>query len=379
MTVHDALLGEHQRLVPLIGDAVVSSLPVFRAVPREELESGIQLQVQWVLSAAGNGRTDFTDNDRAAFAAAGERQQRWGIPLDDMIHAWRIGVETLATAARKAARRTAAGNGGPWRFTESMLVRSAAALSETVGAYRRAELDAAEALDTGRTRFVQEVLLGLVPGIELRARAEMYGLDPASEYVAVRACLHDGMTRRDVEHGLGLGSQVGQRRGLCAVVDGGVAGLLVEAPPRDIDGAVGYGPARPLEQLADSYRLAARALVTVQACKMTGAYDLESLGLRAAVAVDTDVGTVLRRRYLEPLAVGGSAEDLTATLRAYLACGMHVESTATRLFVHQNTVRYRLARFEELTGTSLRDTEVLLELWWALELSAMHIPPAMHM
>jgi DNA-binding PucR family transcriptional regulator len=36
-------------------------------------------------------------------------------------------------------------------------------------------------------------------------------------------------------------------------------------------------------------------------------------------------------------------------------------------------VRYRIARFEELTGASLADTEVLLEVWWALELSAMNL------
>jgi DNA-binding PucR family transcriptional regulator len=81
----------------------------------------------------------------------------------------------------------------------------------------------------------------------------------------------------------------------------------------------------------------------------------------------------LRRRYLEPLAAANSTSELIETLRTYLACGMHVERTATRLFVHQNTVRYRIARVEELTGTSLADIEVLCEVWWALELSAMDL------
>ena len=98
---------------------------------------------------------------------------------------------------------------------------------------------------------------------------------------------------------------------------------------------------------------------------------MPSLGLRAAVAADGDVGEALCARYLEPLAGGSSASELMATLRAYLACGMHVESTAERLFVHQNTVRYRLARFEELTGASLREPQVAFEVWWALERSAM--------
>jgi DNA-binding PucR family transcriptional regulator len=106
---------------------------------------------------------------------------------------------------------------------------------------------------------------------------------------------------------------------------------------------------------------------------MTGVHDVPSLGLRAAVAADADVGDALCARYLEPLAGGSSAGELRATLRAYLACGMHVERTAERLFVHQNTVRYRLARFEELTGASLREPEVAFEVWWALERAAMRL------
>jgi DNA-binding PucR family transcriptional regulator len=101
---------------------------------------------------------------------------------------------------------------------------------------------------------------------------------------------------------------------------------------------------------------------------MTGVHDVPSLGLRAAVAADADVGDALRARYLEPL-----AGELAETLRAYLACEMHVERTAERLFVHQNTVRYRLARFEELTGANLRDPKVAFEVWWALEREAMRL------
>ncbi|NMN93779.1 PucR family transcriptional regulator [Nocardiaceae bacterium YC2-7] len=112
--------------------------------------------------------------------------------------------------------------------------------------------------------------------------------------------------------------------------------------------------------------------MTLQACGLRGAHDLESLGLRAAVAMDSDVSDIIRARYLDPLS-GDSARELIATLRAYLACDMHVERTATRLFVHQNTVRYRIARFEELTGANLRETRVVVEVWWALALSEMSL------
>jgi DNA-binding PucR family transcriptional regulator len=113
--------------------------------------------------------------------------------------------------------------------------------------------------------------------------------------------------------------------------------------------------------------------MTAQVCGLKGAYDIGALGVRAAVATDTDVGAWLQQRYLEPLQAGGSARESIETLRAYLASGMHVGRTAERLFIHQNTVRYRLGRFEKLTDTSLLDAEVLVELWWVLELSTMRL------
>jgi DNA-binding PucR family transcriptional regulator len=41
-----------------------------------------------------------------------------------------------------------------------------------------------------------------------------------------------------------------------------------------------------------------------------------------------------------------------------------------RLHTHVNTIRNRLARFEELTGRDLRRSADLVETWWALQRSA---------
>jgi DNA-binding PucR family transcriptional regulator len=46
--------------------------------------------------------------------------------------------------------------------------------------------------------------------------------------------------------------------------------------------------------------------------------------------------------------------------------GQNVDAAARELFVHPNTLRHRLTRFEETTGASLRDLESLAEIWWAL-------------
>jgi DNA-binding PucR family transcriptional regulator len=65
------------------------------------------------------------------------------------------------------------------------------------------------------------------------------------------------------------------------------------------------------------------------------------LGDRAAVEA-------LNEYLVLPLAAAGSA--LSDTLDAYLDCGGAVETCARQLFVHPNTVRYRLKRIAEVTG-----------------------------
>jgi PucR C-terminal helix-turn-helix domain len=364
---------EQVELTRRVGDAIQAEVPTYRMIPREALETEVGLELAQVLQPGAETSAALTDRQRGELAAVGEERARQGVPVDDMLRAWRIGIEVVVGYAREVGRRLRVDDAGVLEFVQSALAWSDLAMVATTRAHRRAERAATCAADERQANFVRGTLLGTVPSVELRIQAEMYGLDPACEYVALRGRLGQPITQFQLERALGLDDSAHERCGLCATVDGDVAGFSIEAPPRHIEGIVGFGPARPLERLAESYRSAARALVTAEACGLRGAYDIASLGLRPALALDTEVSEVLRRRYLQPLASTSSAGELIATLRAYLACGMHVERTATQLFVHQNTVRYRIARFEELTGASLADTEVLLEVWWALELSAMNV------
>lgn len=369
----DALGAETDHLAKRVSAAIRAKLPAYRLISAEAFDVEVGREVERVLRSARTGRAALDDGEIAEVAAIGETRARQGIPVDDLLRAWRIGVEVLVGCARESAQHLGVGEVQVLEFVQAMLAWSDVAMVATASAHRRTELAQAVAVDDDRAKFVRGVLLGAIPAVELRTQAEMLGLEPAGAYVAVRARLGDDVSRRELEQALGFRDSAVKSRGLCALVDGELAGFRIGPPPADVDGVVGFGPARPLEHLSESYRLAARALLTVEACGMRGAHDLAALGIRAAVATDTDVGELLRQRYLEPLSAGGSADDVIATLRAYLACGMRVEATATRLFVHQNTVRYRLSRFEELTGASLRETEVLIELWWALELAAMQM------
>jgi DNA-binding PucR family transcriptional regulator len=54
------------------------------------------------------------------------------------------------------------------------------------------------------------------------------------------------------------------------------------------------------------------------------------------------------------------------TVRRYLANDRRLNETAAELHTHVNTIRNRLARFEQLTGRDLHHTEDLVETWWVL-------------
>ena len=67
---------------------------------------------------------------------------------------------------------------------------------------------------------------------------------------------------------------------------------------------------------------------------------------------------------LAPLARedAGRNSDLIATLRAYYACGARVDRTAEILFLHRNSVRYRLDRIRLLTGLDIDQPTVIAAL-----------------
>ncbi len=79
---------------------------------------------------------------------------------------------------------------------------------------------------------------------------------------------------------------------------------------------------------------------------------------------DADAAAALVAHAYQPLLAGGSA--LLDTLTAYLEQGSSLEATARMLFVHPNTVRYRLRRVAELTGYTPSNGRDGFTLWAAV-------------
>ncbi|MFC7528172.1 PucR family transcriptional regulator [Actinoplanes sp. GCM10030250] len=129
------------------------------------------------------------------------------------------------------------------------------------------------------------------------------------------------------------------------------------------------GPARPWLEAKSSLDRVLR--VHELRPSLAGAVvDTEDHLARVVVSADRSALTDLRARALAPLAGerGAAAAKLIETLRSWLLHHGRREDIATELFVHPQTVRYRMARLRELYGDKLRDPEWILALTIALAL-----------
>lgn len=70
------------------------------------------------------------------------------------------------------------------------------------------------------------------------------------------------------------------------------------------------------------------------------------------------------------------AADLTRTLETFLQEGGNIAATADRLFLHRNSVIYRLGRIKELLGLDPRQREVRETLTLALAIASDHATQA---
>jgi sugar diacid utilization regulator/putative methionine-R-sulfoxide reductase with GAF domain len=143
-------------------------------------------------------------------------------------------------------------------------------------------------------------------------------------------------------------------------------------PDGVVSAAIG-DPCRTPADFAESYRLAREALEVMTRLGRRGlVIGARELGPYAVLlrATEPDALRAFALRVLRPLlpADGQGAGDLLETLRVYLDEGGVRRRAARRLFVHVNTIVYRLDRIERLLGRDLADPHDAFELTLALRI-----------
>jgi hypothetical protein len=317
--------------------------------------------------------------DSAVFEEVGEVRARQGVPASSFLPAIRFGVSEVMRIAADAAPSSPHRDSVLLEMMELLNAWSDFGMIACATGHRRAELELMQRTQQLQDDLVRGLLHGSSWSSELGAGVEAYGLDPGRGYHAFRARTDSDADSLRIERYLHIAPSAERREGLVAVIDGDLCGFVATLPsaPPPIPLAIGVSAAVPLQELSSVFRLATRALETAIVLGRVGIVELDTVGIHAAVLADRDIGEMLEERYLRPVErLSGSGPAILETVARYLANDRRLAVTAEELYLHINTVRYRLARFEEITRSSLRESETLVGVWWALSWQQMHSPRA---
>lgn len=251
--------------------------------------------------------------------------------------------------------------------TKFLMTFTVALVREATSVYRDLEIEEARHDEHRRSRVLFELLIGNPTAIST-TDLEVYGLAENRAYSAARGLSIEPQTTERLRTHV----ETAAPTGLVGVLDGKLAAILPQETLDTLTGlssaVLAIGPTGPLRSLRGSYRLAERLLEAGSRAGLARVVTLANLRLTLPIAHETELGQHLVTTYLAPLGSlsdgGGSVRE---TVRAYLVHRFSVEAAARALHVHVNTVRYRLRRFEELTGAELGSFSDCVNIWWALE------------
>ena len=357
-------------------DAILAEDPSYTATgrpTRADLARSCHDNLQRILEDLADLTPSTPGDPYDAPRATGHRRAEQGVPLESVLHAYRLGHRVIWEQLVQHARRA----GGA---ALDVLVDAASEVwalvdtysAEVARAYRATELEIARHDDRRRDALLDALLEGRGSDRSVAADAAaalrlpqtgrlcvvvISGTDfarLAGDALSVRGLPSSWRTRADREVGIvALGrtsaSEVAALLSRVGVARAGISPVVDELAL--VDGAA---------------RLAATAMLA----RASGVVELDEVLPGALLASAPELAARLLDRALAPvLALPPQETDvLLDTLRTWIACGGSASQTADQLYCHRNTVLNRLRRVASLTGRSLSGPGDLVE--WHLALLA---------
>ncbi|MDJ1641323.1 PucR family transcriptional regulator [Streptomyces pakalii] len=385
--------------LPALTDRLVEALyaqePAYRAAidsDRAEVWQEVHHSLRHNVGSLIQPR-EFRESAHRTSRRIGEIRAEQGVPLDAVLHAFRMGgamvwqdlVDETARRDPDDIRLLVHVAADVWNFVDEHC-------GVVADAYRQAERRLSWRRDNRQRLMVAALLDGTARIADLAEAAEMLGLPEQGRYavLAVAEGRRSGAGPADTgaaRHGPGSTARTpvvlpAAHPGAAALwhpgPDAEFAILPLTGPPGELSELAaaldvpagtraGIGSAvEGLAALGDARRLAETAL---RACPATGGTVLLDERLPDALVVSSPaLAGALADRVLGPLDRLDPADRdvIVETLTAWLDADGSAQRAGARLYCHRNTVLNRLRRFEQLTGRCLTRPRDAVEVSLAL-------------
>lgn len=371
--------GELERVIELINnraetiasrtvEIVKSKVGGYKNIPDEEIFRQCLENIHRSVVSLRSGTAPSSGEIAEASIARTRAQQ--GVPVEDVLQAYRLSLGEIKNCFLEVSRGI---------LSTELIVEGVRVLWESSDAveielariYQRQRIWAENRDEQLWSHLFAGLLSGRLTTNELEKIATHYDLSPDLLYIPIRVGGATEAQQKDFRRQLDEQHQGLKQSPIYCLVDGDLACLVRNNP----DGLVGLenlvaglGKATALETISREWKNASHALTTAITFGLAGCHTIDSLGLRPLLVSENRVASVLLERYCRPFIDQGEfGTQILDSVWTWLNSARSFTRSAEALFIHPNTLRYRLRKFEEVTGTDFDNFTTLVEMWWALE------------
>jgi DNA-binding PucR family transcriptional regulator len=384
----DSFLGRLDEVVERCADAIAGISSYGRGDPglMEDVRGSVRSNVAALSQSLSEGR-EIKPEELEAIERVGARRAEAGIPLDDILQAyrsvtrvcWDILAEECRAYRGDALEATIQLAQAVLRYTDQISTTAAEA-------YARAQRAIVREQEGARREFLADILYGTEASPEeILRRAHAFGYDLSLSYVAlVGVCAErDGGNEAAVAAAASSARSdssqdpiVLQRAEQTIALLAADAFSEVSGTAEKIVAELGFGwrfglggPEPGLEGIRRAYLEAREALeIGIALGLQDSVFRFDDLLLYRFLRIEPALVDRFVEQSLGPLIAYDARRkgELVKTIMAFFDADGSVKMAGESLFAHPHTVSYRLKQIERLTGWSLRDPEDKLRLQLAL-------------
>lgn len=365
-----ALVDELRADESIVADTVrrlLDTVPGYDGVSTDSLERSTRRNVDLSTRVILEGAAPAGEELPEAEELATERLAQ-GVSLGSVLAGFRVCMSVILERLLALAPKHGVTPEEALSFSTGLWALADAFSARALQVYQEQGIAAAAADSARKLQWIVDAVIRGHSPVELRRGIAAYGV-PTERPVRAFRLSSTGSEDRDLSDAarVVLASCPGA---LVAPYGSAAVGIL---PDGDLGRSVpegwllAVGTAVAPENLPQSYVTATRVHDAARATGLGGVVDLERLSWRSAVVTSPETTQVLEDRLLAPVQAQGAFGDLLLeSLAAYLDHDLNIARAAAAIPVHVNTLRYRLRRYEELTGADIQNLDTVIEIAWVL-------------